>query len=359
MIDIRSYACNIQKISNKEILTTVEQRLNSLTKPLGSLGYLEEIVKKYCLIQNTLTPSLNKKLIIVYASDHGIAEEGVSLYPQEVTKQMVYNFINGGAGINVLARDTNSLLYVVDIGVKGEIRVNHPNFISKKISHGTKIFVKQQAMTYEEATNSITTGIELTEELIRRHQPDVVIAGDMGIGNTTSASAITSVVLNVSPEEVTGYGTGVGDKLLKRKIHLIKAALELHKPNISDPIDILSKVGGFEFGGICGTILAAAKNRKIFISDGFIVTTSLLLATYFNCHVLDYTFAGHCSAEPGHKKQLEFLGLRPLIDLDMRLGEGTGAALAIKVIESALKLYNEMATFESAGVSKEIMQKDA
>lgn len=328
-----------------------QKRLDSLTKPQGSLGKLEWLAKKIVGIRGTMNPSLKNKVIFTMAGDHGVAEEGVSVYPQEVTVQMVYNFLNGGAGINVLARHVGARVDVVDMGVKSDISVRHPNFVVKKINYGTKNFTKGPAMTREEAIRSIEAGIEVFNE----RKPlgiDILGVGDMGIANTTPSSAIGACITGEPVELLVGRGTGINDEQHKNKINVIKKAIEINMPNMNDPIDILSKVGGFEIGGIAGAILAGAANRVPIVIDGFIATSGALIAYELAPGILPYLISSHKSKEIGHRIMLNYLKLDPILDLDLRLGEGTGSALAMNIIDAALKIFTEMATFESAGVSE-------
>ncbi|MCM8781987.1 MAG: nicotinate-nucleotide--dimethylbenzimidazole phosphoribosyltransferase, partial [Candidatus Omnitrophica bacterium] len=297
------------------------------------------------------------------AGDHGVAAEGVSLFPQEVTSQMVLNFINGGAGINVLARHVGAEVIVVDMGVVKELPITNyqlstANFKNKKINFGTNNTAKGPAMTKEEAVRAIEAGIGAFEEEFDKEKIDIVGTGDMGIANTTPSSAIVAAITGASTRNVTGRGTGIGDAQLELKINVIEKALRLNKPNSDDAIDVLSKIGGFEIGGICGVVLAAARRRIPIVMDGFISTAGTLLAYKLAPLVKDYIFAAHRSQEKGHEVALEYIGLEPILDLDMRLGEGTGAALAIGLIEAGIKIFNEMATFGQAAVSKEIKNEE-
>lgn len=339
-----------------------QKRLDNLTKPLGSLGRLEEFARRLVAITENTMPVLDKKVIFTFAGDHGVADEGVSAFPREVTRQMVLNFLNGGAGINVLARHAGADVIVVDIGVdfdfnpsmsplaKGGIK-GGSSFVSKKIIMGTKNMRKGPAMTKEEAEKCIGVGIELANEYSKKGYK-IFGTGEMGIANTTPSSAIVSVLTGKSVSEVTGKGTGIGDDALKNKIKVIEDSIAFNKPNPADPIDVLSKVGGAEIGGIAGLIIGAASNRIPVVIDGFISTAGALIAYCIEPKTKDYMFAAHNSVEIGHKIMLEKIGLRPILDLDLRLGEGTGAALAMLVIEGGLKIYKEMATFGEAGVSE-------
>ncbi len=338
---------NIKPLDNAA-MEKAKERQDDLTKPQGSLGRLEEISIRMAGIQGKALPEIKDKVVFTFAGDHGVAENGVSAYPSEVTKQMVYNFLNGGAAINVLARHAGARVIVADLGVAEDIEAE--NLIVKKIGYGTKNFAKEPAMTREQAVKAIEAGIEIFEENFGK--ASVVALGDMGIGNTTSSSAICAAITGRPPEEVTGRGTGIGEEAYQRKVEVIKKALELHKPEAKDAIDVLSKVGGFEIAGLAGVALAAASRRVAVVSDGFISTAGALIAYTLNPQVKDYIFAAHRSVEVGHKAMLDHMGLEPLLDLNLRLGEGTGAALAMNIIEAGVKILREMATFSSAGVSR-------
>ncbi|MHC1573564.1 MAG: nicotinate-nucleotide--dimethylbenzimidazole phosphoribosyltransferase [Candidatus Syntropharchaeales archaeon] len=335
----------------RDAMLAARRRQDELTKPQGSLGFLEEIsIKVAGIKRNTIPDPFENKVVITMAGDHGVVEEGVSAYPKEVTPQMVCNFLDGGAAINVLARHIGARVVVVDMGVAASLEP-HPALVDKKIGFGTRNMAKGPAMTREEAIESIKAGIEVFESELERGV-DIVALGDMGIGNTTPSSAIAAVMTGKPVNEVTGRGTGVDDGGLSRKIEAIERAISVNKPDPSDPIDILSKVGGFEIGGIAGAMLAAASNRVPVVVDGFISGAGALIAAGLAPQVKEYMFAGHISVERGHRAVLEWLGLRPILDLNLRLGEGTGAVLAIGIIEAACKILREMRTFEEAGVSK-------
>lgn len=334
-----------------------QTRLDNLTKPRGSLGRLEELARRIVAITQNFKPTLKRKVIFTMAGDHGVCEEGVSAYPQEVTPQMVYNFLRGGAGINVLARHVGAEVIVVDMGVKENIKYqieNTKNFKDKKVGFGTKNFIKIPAMTREEAYKSLLGGIEVFREVYLKERVDIVGVGDMGIGNTTPSSAIVAAITGEDVELVTGRGTGIDEVTFTRKIEVIRKALSLHSPNPKDPIDVLSKVGGFEIGGIAGVILIAASKRIPVVVDGFIASCGALIAFEMCPKVKDYLIAAHQSVEAGHMAILKRIDLKPLLNLDMRLGEGTGAALGINIVEAAVKIFNEMATFSDAGVSEEL-----
>ncbi|MDD5465123.1 MAG: nicotinate-nucleotide--dimethylbenzimidazole phosphoribosyltransferase [Candidatus Omnitrophica bacterium] len=342
----------VKKITgpNHKLMEATQIRLDSLTKPLGSLGKLEELAKQIVGITGKNEPELSQKVIFTLAADHGVTEEGVSAYPKEVTAQMVYNFLRGGAGINVLAKHTGAKVVVVDIGVAEDLKPD-PRLIVKKVNYGTKNMAKSAAMTREEAIKAIEAGIEIFNAELK-NGIGILGTGEMGIGNTTAASAITACFTNKPVEEITGRGAGLNDLGLKNKIDIIKRSLFLNKPDSSDPIDVLSKVGGFEIGGLAGIILAAAANNVPVIIDGFISGAAALVAFKIEPKVKDYMIAAHCSVEAGHQVILEHIGLKPLLDLNLRLGEGTGAALGIGLADAAIKILTQMATFKSANVSE-------
>ncbi len=332
-----------------ECADKAQKRLDSLTKPLGSLGRLEEFARRLVMITEDAMPELGKKVIFTFAGDHGVADEGVSAYPREVTRQMVLNFLSGGAGINVLARHAGSEVVVVDIGVDHDFgRLD--GLLSRKVVSGTKNMRKGPAMSRNEAEACIKVGIELAEAYAGKGYR-IFGTGDMGIANTTPSAAIVAVMAGKAVSEVTGRGTGINDDALLKKIKVIEDSIALNKPDPRDPLDVLAKVGGTEIGGIAGLIIGAAAQRIPVIVDGFISTAGALIASSIEPLVKDYMFAAHNSVEIGHRIMLGKLGLRPILDLDMRLGEGTGAALAVLLIEAGLKIYREMATFGDAGVS--------
>lgn len=332
-----------------ELLENAQAHLDSLTKPVGSLGELEVLAKRYVSIRNEKSPNLKNISAIVFAADHGVTEEGISAYPSEVTSQMVMNFLNQGAAVNVLANHINADITIVDIGVNYKFN-DHPNLLHRKIAPGTKNFVKNPSMTRPQAEASIITGIQIAIESAK-NGVDLLTTGEMGIGNTTPSSAIYSILGNARVEDVTGRGTGIDNLAFDKKISVIKKGIDLHHPDPDDPVDILAKVGGFEIGGIAGLILGAAAQNIPVVVDGFISGAGALLALKMSPSVKDYIFPSHKSSEPGHKIFFDQLMHAPLLDLNMRLGEGTGALLAVNLIESAVKIFNEMATFQSAGVS--------
>ena len=332
-------------------MSTAKKRQDNLTKPRRSLGNLEDLSIKIAGITGNPMPKLKDKVIITMAGDHGVTEEEVSVFPKEVTAQMIYNFLSGGAGINVLARHVGARVVVVDMGVAVDIQ--NERLVTKKIAYGTANMTKGPAMTYEDAMRSIEAGIEVLE-LEAEKGMDIVGVGDMGIGNTTPSSAIAAVITGETVREVTGRGTGINDEMLERKIKVVEEAIRVNKPNKKDPIDVLAKVGGFEIGGMAGVMLAAASHRIPIVIDGFISGAAALIAYELAPTAKVYMIAAHRSVERGHAVILESLGLKPLLDLNMRLGEGTGAALGISIVEAACKILTEMATFEEAGVAEQM-----
>lgn len=326
-----------------------QQRLDWLTKPRGSLGRLEELAVRLAGITGLVRQRLPNKTVVLMAADHGVTEEGVSAYPQSVTAQMVANFLRGGAAINVLARRAGARVVVVDMGVAGELP-SHPDLIAMKMGWGTGNIARAPAMTREEALAAIQVGLRVADDQISQGT-DLLATGDMGIGNTTPSSAITAVLLGRPPREVTGRGTGLDDAGLERKIAVIERAIEVNQPDAADPLGVLAKLSGYEIAGLVGVILEGVAERIPVIIDGFISGAAALVAARLCPAVRDYLLAAHCSAEPGHRLILQSLGLRPLLDLDLRLGEGTGAALAMHLVDDALALLDEMTTFEEAGVA--------
>ena len=321
-----------------------------MTKPHGSLGKLEELARRVAVIQGKVPPRLGRKLLFVFAADHGIAQEGVSAYPKEVTAQMTHNFLNGGAAINVMARHFGVDTEVVDVGVDyefGELR----GLRNCKVRRGTANFARGPAMTRHEAERSVELGIQLAREAA----PGNIFllgAGDMGIGNTSSAAAILCALTGAAPDAAVGRGTGIDDATLDRKIAAVEKGLDLNRPDANDPLDVLAKVGGLEIGAITGVILGAAAFRMPMVLDGFISGAAALLAQRLCPYVRDILFASHLSAESGHGLILGDLELAPLLHLARRLGEGTGACLLMGLIETAVKIMGEMATFASAGVKE-------
>lgn len=321
-------------------------RQATLTKPAGALGRLETLSVQLVGITGRLDWLPASRLVVVCAADHGVTAQGVSAYPSEVTAQMVLNFLRGGAAINVLARQMNARVLVIDAGVASEFDPD-PRLISAKIGRGTTDFTCGPAMTEQQAGQAIELGIQIIREQIEGGI-DLLAVGEMGIGNTTSASAIIAAITGRSPAEVTGRGTGIDDHTLAQKVASIDKALAIHAPASRDT---LAKIGGFEIGCMAGLMLGAASTRVPVLVDGLISTAAALIAAQLAPGVVDYLIAGHTGTEPGHRIALEWLGLKPLLDLDLRLGEGTGAVLAIPLVEAAMRTLQEMATFGDAGVS--------
>ena len=326
-------------------------RLDQLTMPHWALGRLMDLALDLAGMTRSLNPSVERKAVIVMAGDHGVVEEGVSKFPQEVTPQMVGNFVNGGAGINALARQVGAEVKVVDMGVAADISAMTESglVIDKKVAPGTANMAKGPAMTREQAIASIEAGIEVVRDM--EQDIDMFGTGDMGIGNTTPSTAIVSIITSTSVSRVTGRGTGLDDGQLNHKIKVIEESLELNKPDATDGLDVLAKVGGFEIGGIAGIILGAASCKKPVLVDGFISTAGALIATSLAPECKDYIIASHRSVEQGHRIMHEHLGLEPLLDLNLRLGEGTGGALAMNIVEAAKRVLTDVATFEEAAVS--------
>jgi nicotinate-nucleotide--dimethylbenzimidazole phosphoribosyltransferase len=337
---------------DERAMAGAQERQDHLTKPQGSLGQLESLSIQVAGIKGDPRPRIKDKVIFTLAGDHGVTKEGVSAYPSEVTPQMVYNFLRGGAAINVLARQVGARVIVADLGIASVLQ-RHPQLKDKKVGLGTRNMAEGPAMSRAEAIRSIEAGMELVEEELTRGV-DVLGTGDMGIGNTTASSAITAALTGADVTTVTGRGTGLDDEGWKRKVKVIEKAFKINRPNPKDAIDVLSKVGGFEIGGIAGVILAGARYQIPVVIDGFISGAAALIATSLSPEVKPYLIASHQSVEQGHKIILDHLGLKPLLNLDLRLGEGTGAALGIFLVEAAVRILNEMATFAEARVSEKI-----
>ena len=327
-------------------------RLEQLTMPHWALGRLMDLARDLAGMTRTLKLDLSRRTIVTMAGDHGVTAEGVSGFPSEVTVQMVHNFVNGGAGINALAGLSNAEVVVVDMGVAGDLSdlAKSGKILSRRIAAGTANMAKGPAMTREQAIASIEAGISVANELAPA--TDIFGTGDMGIGNTTPSTAIVSVLTGAEICDLTGRGTGIEDEQLKHKIEVIESAVKLNAPDASDGIDVLSRVGGFEIGGIAGLILGSASLQKPVVVDGFISTAGALIAQSLAPACTDYIIAAHNSVEPGHKVMLKKLGKEALLDLNMRLGEGTGAALALNLVDAAVKVLTEIATFDEAHVSE-------
>ena len=335
---------------DRSLSAVAQAHLDDLTKPQGSLGRLEEIALKYVLATGSLTPVLTKKKICCFAGDHGVAIEGVSAFPAEVTPQMVYNMLNGGAAINVLTRHAGVDLDVVDMGVNHDFP-DLPGLVKRKVKPGSANIAIGPAMSEEDALQALLSGAELAVEAYKAGF-HILGTGEMGIANTTPATALYSVLLDVPVESITGRGTGIDDERLKHKIGIIKQAIEVNASRSDTPFGALAALGGYEIAAITGFVLGAASCRVPVVVDGFISSSGAVVALKLCPAVEDYLFFSHLSNEQGHRVVMQKLGARPILDLDLRLGEGTGAALSMQLIEGALKIYNEMATFSGARVSE-------
>jgi nicotinate-nucleotide--dimethylbenzimidazole phosphoribosyltransferase len=333
------------------VLAAAHRRLDKLTKPLGALGRLEALAAQICAAQRTLTPSVSRPVAVVFAADHGVADRGVSAYPRAVTAEMVKNFLHGGAAINVLARLQGMELWIVDAGVDADCAA-HPRLIQAKIRRGTRDFTVEAALSEIECRAALDQGGRVLERIV---PPDgnTLVLGEMGIGNTAAAALLMHGLTGLPLAECVGRGTGLDDAGLERKLGILHAARTRRAPP-EDPIELLTEFGGCEIAMLVGAVLGAAARRHLVIVDGFTVTVAAALAARIAPAVLDYCVFGHCSQEQAHRALLEYLGVKPLLDLDMRLGEGSGAALALSVVRAAVALFNEMATFEGAGVSEKI-----
>jgi nicotinate-nucleotide--dimethylbenzimidazole phosphoribosyltransferase len=329
-----------------------QARLDRLTKPLGSLGRLEELAASYVSITGEVKPNVPRGVVFTFAADHGVTLEGVSAYPREVTPQMVLNFLRGGAGVNVLAKHAGVDVRVVDIGVDYEFDAV-PGLLARKVMKGTNNLAVESAMTRSQAEQAVMIGVELATEVVREGI-GLIGTGEMGIGNTTPSAAITAAMTGRPVADVTGCGTGIDESSRQHKIAVIERALELHCPDMMDPLDVLTKVGGLEIAGLVGVILGAAAARVPVVLDGFIAGAAALIAVGLQPLCREYLIASHRSVEQGHRVVLDHLRLKPLLDLDLRLGEGTGACLGMDLVCAAIKIYTEMATFDEAGVSDKV-----
>ena len=333
-----------------EIREKAQHKIDFKTKPLGSLGKLEQLAVQVSSIQGNLMPKLQHKRLFVFAADHGVAAEGVSAFPQEVSIQMVQNFLSNGAAINILSAHNHISLDIVDAGLKAH-DIKDKNLIDIKCANGTENFAKTEAMQIVQAETIIENAYQLFKNKNKKQKIDIIALGEMGIANTTSATAIISTITGLNVEACTGRGTGVDDDAFLNKIRVINDALNLHQPDANNGLDILQKVGGFEIAAMVGMALAAAENNTLVVLDGFISTAAGLIAYKINPKVAQYFVSGHRSVEKGHILALDYMGLVPVLDLDFRLGEGTGAALTIGLIDAACKIMCNMASFEDAGVS--------
>jgi nicotinate-nucleotide--dimethylbenzimidazole phosphoribosyltransferase len=334
---------------DENAMQAARARQDMLTKPRGSMGRLEELSIQLAGMKADPFPSVDRKAVIVMAADHGVTAEGVSAYPAEVTAQMVLNFLRGGAAINVLARQVGARVTVVDIGVAVEFEPT-PGLIQRKVMCGTRNLAQGPAMTREEAEQALQVGVDVLNEEFA-HGLDIVATGDMGIGNTTASSAIVAAMTGLPVAQVVGRGTGIDDKSLERKIKVIEQALSVNLPKGKDAMDVLHKVGGLEIAGLAGVMISAASQRIPVVVDGFISTAAAMIAVGLAPRVREYLISAHQSVEIGHQAMLKHLNLTPLLDLNLRLGEGTGAALAFPLIEASTRILREMATFDEAGVS--------
>ncbi len=335
---------------NQALKQKLIQKINQKTKPLGALGVLESIALQIGLIQNTLTPVLSNPAVLVFAGDHGVVEAGVSPYPQAVTAQMVLNFLQGGAAINVFARQHNMRLRVVDAGINYAF-AQHPDLIHAKVGMGTRNFLQEPAMTLAQCEQALVAGGEFARSEIRAGA-NVLAFGEMGIGNTSAASCLMSVLCGIPIEQCVGRGTGFDDAGLARKTTILKQALAQHVLEEGDAMQALATFGGFEIAMMAGAMLAAAEQNAVLLIDGFIATAALLAASRLQPNILHYCIFSHCSGEAGHRQLLAYLDAKPLLDAGLRVGEGTGAVLAYPMVQAAVNFLNEMASFESAGVSE-------
>lgn len=328
---------------DQRAMALTRERLDSLAKPPGSLGVLEEIAVRLSGITGKVPPVVRNKAIIIMAGDHGIAGEGVSSYPQSLTRLMVHTILRGGAAVNVLARQAGARALVVDMGVKG--RIEHPEILDRKIREGTGNMLQGPAMTEEEAKRAVMAGCDIACAAIDQGI-ELIGTGEMGIGNTTASSAILSVLSGFPPELVVGRGTGCDDRQLQHKREIVRRVVRKHQPDPRNPLEVLAKVGGLEIAGLAGCILGAASRRVPVVIDGFISTAAALVASRFDARVKDYIFASHLSEETGHDIMLNMLGTRPVLHMRMRLGEGTGAALAFGLIDASINILQEMDTLD-------------
>lgn len=348
---MRDWSIELQKINGLSGMwrQKARQHLKEQTRPEGSLGVLESLVERFTAIQKKEKLETNPKRILIFAADHGVTEEGVSAYPREVTRSMVTNFLNGGATINALARQINAAVQVIDVGVDGDFG-RDARLVHAKVGRGTKNLAREAAMTPEQLDLALTIGSEMVHRA-KREGVQFLGLGEMGIGNTTAASAVTAALTKRPVEIMTGRGTGLDDAGLNQKIETIRKAMELHSPFFTDPFEVLRRVGGFEIAALTGAMIAGARLEMPMVVDGWIVTAAALAAVRLNPKILDYLFFAHQSEEFGHQRVLDILEARPMLNLSMRLGEGSGAALAMGILEAAVRVYNETATFAQAGVA--------
>lgn len=336
-------------LPDEEFFNKATRRLNDQARPQGSLGMLEDAAKRIAAMKKSIDVQLRHKVIVTCAGDHGVVEEGISLFPQEVTAQMVYNFVAGGASINVLARHAGAEVRAADLGVNHEFEPDLPIF-HKKIGKATANMRKKPAMSRHQAIASIEAGIEIAQELYAEKPMDILGTGDMGIGNTTPSSAIIAAFSGIDVEKLVGRGTGIDDSALENKIRVIEDSLALHQPDCSDPIDVLTKVGGFEIGGLAGLVIGGAALGVPVVCDGLIATAGALIACELEPKARFWLFTSHRSVEAGHEFMIKHLGIEPLLDLKLRLGEGTGAALAMEILDASTRVLAEIKTFEEVKI---------
>lgn len=339
-------------IPDQGLAQALRQKIDGKTKPLGALGCLEALALQVGLVQGSLSPRLSRPVVLVFAGDHGIAESGVSPYPQAVTQQMVLNFLNGGAGINVFARQTGMQIRIVDAGVNHDFGAV-AGLVDAKVAMGTRNFLHEPAMSQAQCAQALQTGAGLAQAEIAAGS-NVLAFGEMGIANTSSAAALMAVLCGLPVAQCAGRGTGLDDAGLQQKITILERALQTHRLDAAEPMQALATFGGYEIAMMAGAMLGAAEHRALLLIDGFITTAALLVAARLQPAILDYCVFSHCSGEAGHALLLEQLGAEPLLDLGLRLGEGTGAALAYPLVEAAVNFLNEMASFESAQVSGKV-----
>lgn len=346
--ELESACAGIEAVDSG-VMSQAQARLDNLTKPQGSLGKLEMLAARTCAIQRTIAAKVDNKVILTFAGDHGVVAEGISAFPQEVTPQMVLNFLTGGAGVNVLARHVGAQVRVVDVGVA--VPVQGAGLISRKVKPGTDNMAMGPAMSEEDAIAALAVGMSEARKAIEEGA-QILGTGDMGIGNTTPSAALFAALLPAKVSEITGRGTGIDDATLQHKIEVIEKSLAVNKDRLATPLGALAAVGGLEIAAICGVVLEAARSKVPVVVDGFISSAAALVAIRLAPKVVDYCFFSHMSAEQGHRLFFEKMNLAPLLHLDLRLGEGTGAALSMNLVEAGLKIMNEMATFGEAGVSE-------
>lgn len=343
----------IESVKNEVLSNQIQMKLDNLTKPVGSLGRLEGLAHQFCLCRKRADAMIQKAAIFTFAGDHGVTDEGVAPFPKSVTAQMVLNMVHGGAAVSVMSRNAGIMDYVVDMGVDFDFP-DHHKLIKRKYSKGTKSFLKGPAMTPEECLKALADGFDLGYEA----NYDLLGVGEMGIGNTSSASALFSLLLNLEPDSTVGLGTGAPPELLKQKTKVIRESVEMHRIGWDKtPFDALCRVGGFEIAGIVGFLMGAAASSKPIVVDGFIASAAAAVATQMTPNLKDYLFFSHRSAERFHAGYLEVIGMVPILDLGMRLGEGTGSVLAMQIIIQAMNCYHQMATFKSAGIAEKDNRK--